>query len=141
MYDIFHIFGVKSKTKMKEEYLQDITQNTPTGPLMCKGTYTKTFNKHMKSLRDKLQPKAMDNIVFRQIVETYARVCTDEEAVDKYIQENGYTYNDGVSGVIKKSHEAVLQSDIRRLKLQYMKEIFKFKFDGAGESKLKSLID
>jgi hypothetical protein len=95
----------------------------------------------MKQLKEKLQPKALDNIVFFQIVETYARVCTDEEVVDKYIQENGYTFKDGVSGIVKKSHEAVLQGELRRLKLQYMKEIFKFKFDGASQSRLAGLID
>lgn len=97
------------------------------------------YNSILKELKTHLDPQLIKNKVFEGLMNTYVEVCTDEETLQKYVNENGITYEDEVSGVQKTRQEYTQLIKIRNSKFQLGKELFKFKHDPARGSKFDDI--
>ena len=99
----------------------------------------KIYQDILKELRTQLDPNLVNNKIFAGLMETYAQVCTDEVVLQQFINDNGTTYDDPISGVPKPHNEFTQLRYVRNSKFQLGKELFKFKHDPKKGSKFGDL--
>ena len=107
---------------------------------MNKATRTKLYNAKIKELKQHLNPDVVNNVVFKGLMHTYAKICVQEEELQKFVEENGMSYENVVSGVLVSRPEVQQLERTRRMKLQYSKDVFKYKHNKAEGDAFDKLI-
>ncbi len=107
---------------------------------MNKATKTKLYNAKIEELKQHLNPEVVNNVVFKGLMHTYAKICVQEQELQQDIDNNGMTYENVVSGVFTSRPEVQQLERTRRMKLQYSKDVFKYKHNKSSGDKFKELI-